>query len=160
MSAEQTFSVSNLPSSPADWPKWRKTAVTSAIRIDGPFIVDTSEGPLRCEDGWLAVDARGYPYPIAADEFPLIYEAVGIKGRGRPDGTPPQDLEPGDYALYEGQWWAMLPVAGRPTPHVLDDRWTVEEHEDGTITVEPSITDEFMGWHGRLERGVWKAAAS
>lgn len=33
-------------------------------------------GPLHCADGWLAIDARGYPYPIAADEQALIYEPV------------------------------------------------------------------------------------
>lgn len=53
---------------------YRKVALTRAMRMDGPFLVETSEGPLRCEDGWLAVDARGYPYPIAAGEFELIYE--------------------------------------------------------------------------------------
>lgn len=56
--------------------QYRKTAITKAMRIDGPFIVQTSEGQLQCQDGYLAVDARGYPYPIAADEFVLIYEEV------------------------------------------------------------------------------------
>jgi hypothetical protein len=46
------------------------------VRIDGPFVVETSEGTVMCEDGWLAVDARGYPYPIADDEQVLIYEPV------------------------------------------------------------------------------------
>lgn len=27
---------------------------------------------LRCEDGYLAMDSRGYPYPIATDEFESI----------------------------------------------------------------------------------------
>lgn len=58
----------------ADWPKWRKTSITSAIRVEGRFVVLTSGGPLECKDGYLAVDARGYPYPIATDEFELIYE--------------------------------------------------------------------------------------
>lgn len=66
------FSTENLPGGP--WTKYRKTALTSMVRIDGPFTVLTSEGPLYCEDGFLAVDARGYPYPIAADEQALIYE--------------------------------------------------------------------------------------
>ncbi len=56
--------------------RYRKTAITRAMRIDGPFMVQTSEGSLTCEDGYLAVDARGYPYPIAADEFTLIYEEI------------------------------------------------------------------------------------
>lgn len=34
----------------------------------------------------------------------------------------------------------------------------VIEHEDGTITVEPSIkiTSQFGVWHGFLERGYWR----
>lgn len=67
----QTFGPGNMPD--GDWAVYRKVVPTRAIRIDGPFVVETSEGPLRCADGYLAVDARGYPYPIAADEFDLIY---------------------------------------------------------------------------------------
>jgi hypothetical protein len=68
------FSRNNMPGDPAQWPLYRKVALTHATRIDGPFTVVTSEGPLECQDGYLALDARGYPYPIAADEFGLIYE--------------------------------------------------------------------------------------
>jgi len=45
----------------------------SAVKIDGPFRVLTSEGPLDCKDGYLCKDARGYPYPVATEEFNLIY---------------------------------------------------------------------------------------
>jgi hypothetical protein len=69
------FSTAELPSDPANWQSFRKKVLTKATKIDGPFVVETSEGPLSCEDGWLAVDARGYPYPIATEEFSLIYEA-------------------------------------------------------------------------------------
>lgn len=61
---------------PESWDEFRKKVTTRAKRITGPFTVMTSEGPLHCADGWVAVDARGYPYPIAADEFELIYERV------------------------------------------------------------------------------------
>lgn len=72
----QTFSTENLPSKPIGWPLYRKTALTRALRIEGPFTVQTSEGPLHCKNGYLAVDARGYPYPIAKDEFVKIYQEV------------------------------------------------------------------------------------
>jgi hypothetical protein len=72
----QVFSVNSLPSHPGSWPTYRKTKLTYAVKISGPFTVETSEGPLTCADGYLAVDARGYPYPIATDEFELIYEAA------------------------------------------------------------------------------------
>lgn len=58
------------------WPRYRKTSITRASRLASPFIVRTGEGEVRCEDGFLAIDARGYPYPIAADEFHQIYERV------------------------------------------------------------------------------------
>lgn len=71
--SELVFSKDNIPEENAGWDVYRKTALTSAVRLLMPFTVETSEGPLHCEDGYLAKDARGYPYPIAADEFELIY---------------------------------------------------------------------------------------
>lgn len=59
------------------WREYRKKVTTRARRIEGPFRVWTSESenePFYCEDGYLAIDARGYPYAIAAEEFALIYE--------------------------------------------------------------------------------------
>ena len=71
------FSADSLPSNFEQSAKpYRKAALTLMLRIDGPFTVETSEGPLHCNDGYLAMDARGYPYPIAADEQALIYKPV------------------------------------------------------------------------------------
>lgn len=69
-----TFSQDHMPDD--GWQTYRKTSVTRAVKVEGPFTVQTSEGSLTCADGYLAVDARGYPYPIATDEFTLIYERV------------------------------------------------------------------------------------
>lgn len=74
LSQRPHFSVEVLPGDPKYWPTYRKKVLTHAIRITGPFVVLTSEGTMSCADGYLAVDARGYPYPIAAAEFELIYE--------------------------------------------------------------------------------------
>lgn len=62
------------------------------------------------------------------------------------------------YWRQDGDWWIYLPRAGasRLRNH------TIEEHEDGTITVRPSIgsvrTDEHgrMVRHGYLTRGEWR----
>ena len=70
-----TYDTDNLPSDPAKWAEFRKHALTRMVRIDGPFVVDMPEGPAPCDDGWLAIDARGIPYPIAADEQSQIYRA-------------------------------------------------------------------------------------
>ena len=64
-----------------------KTSPTWAMRITGAFQVETSEGTLTCQDGWLAIDARGYPYPIAADEFAQIYMPQGELLAGQPGGV-------------------------------------------------------------------------
>lgn len=69
------FNKENL-SSVTGWQGFRKTSITQAVKMDSPFRVETSESenePFYCEDGYLAIDARGYPYAIATDEFEKIY---------------------------------------------------------------------------------------
>ena len=74
---EQVVEYSTDAMPDGGWTEWRKKVTTRMIRIDGPFVAHTQEGPLRCLDGWLAVDARGYPYPIAVEDQVLMYEPVG-----------------------------------------------------------------------------------
>jgi hypothetical protein len=70
----QSFSKDNVGDT-GWWPVFKKKTLTRALRIDGPFEVKTiHEGIVICEDGWLAVDNQGYPYPIDATEFNTIYE--------------------------------------------------------------------------------------
>ena len=68
------FNRDNLPSDPADWPIFFKRHGTRMLRMVGPFEVATTEGVMRCEDGWLAMDAGGNPYPIAAEEQARSYQ--------------------------------------------------------------------------------------
>lgn len=83
-----------------------------------------------------------------------------------PDGSW-NKLQPGDYVhdLKGGHWFTCLPGH----PELIGDLslHSIVEHEDGTITVSPSILTGFanpkndwerkMGsWHGFLERGVWR----
>ncbi len=70
-------------------------------------------------------------------------------------------LADGDYGRdARGRWYARPPGQHMGT---LDGH-DVIEHEDGTITVSPSILiiserdDCAVLWHGYLERGVWRAA--
>jgi len=58
------FTKDNLPTH--GWTLWEKTGVTEMLRVHGKFSVETSEGLTHCENGWLAKDAEGNPYPIAA----------------------------------------------------------------------------------------------
>src|SRR5271170_2651907 len=59
-----------------DWKLYRKSHLTQAVRIIGPFEVQTKEGKLRCPDGYLAVDADGWPYPIGSADFERMYDEV------------------------------------------------------------------------------------
>ncbi len=65
-------------------------------------------------------------------------------------------LAEGEYGKDERGVWMARP----PRMHMGDlSNHEVTEHDDGTITVSPSIviveSDE-NGWHGYLERGVWR----
>jgi hypothetical protein len=73
-----------------------------------------------------------------------------------------QILAPGEYSkLPDGTWYAAT-----PNDHMANlTAHQVTEHEDGTITVSPSILVSLPAqdgaravelWHGFLERGVWR----
>jgi len=73
----------------------------------------------------------------------------------------PHELDPGDYGRWaadKGNWYACVPdgKCANLSAHA------VTEHEDGSITVSPSILVTQRGelppeWHGYLERGVWRS---
>lgn len=66
--------------------------------------------------------------------------------------------ELGEYGQSpDGKWWIRPPKTGFPVSSLGYHQ--VRVHEDGTITVHPSILCEGHGgkvWHGYLERGVWR----
>lgn len=72
-------------------------------------------------------------------------------------------LAKGDYGKdpRTGHWMASPPGEDSPGMGSLENH-EVTEHEDGTITVSPSIlitteeNDCSIRWHGHLERGVRK----
>lgn len=68
------------------------------------------------------------------------------------------ELQP-EFADCAGEVWFVTPNGhhGRVTPKI----WSITVHEDGTVTVSPSIRvsggrDGGELWHGYLERGVWR----
>lgn len=78
-------------------------------------------------------------------------------------------FQPGDYGYWwEGGHW----VAETPNGHGVNlGGHKVVEHEDGTITVSPSIAvyssrpsgapagmESYQVYHGFLEAGVWRVA--
>lgn len=87
------------------------------------------------------------------------------EGRRQPADISIAELQPGDYSLrHDGILWVRVPNGLMAR---IDDRWTVTVEDDDTITVGPTVNggaysiqivqgDE--GWHGFLERGVWREA--
>ena len=70
--SEIFFTRDTIPDGP--FMPFQKVYVTPATKIDGTFHCVTSEGNVAsCTDGWLAIDSRGYPYPINNYEFELTY---------------------------------------------------------------------------------------
>lgn len=92
-----------------------------------------------------------------------------MQGRRVAGDTSAFDLAEGDYALRSsrrqfaarlpGGDQVTLPVAeGAADPRPLSDggTWGFTEHEDGTITITPSIDAHGEHpWHGHLVQGVW-----
>ena len=93
-----------------------------------------------------------------------------MQGRRVPDVEDPHSthprLEPGDYRRTKrgGEWvWECRPPGDHPeTVQGNLGKHDITEHDDGTITVSPSILIQttWAGkpheWHGYLERGVWR----
>ena len=84
------------------------------------------------------------------------------------DNHLPPDLAVGDYWYDTGSWHVACALwPDGDVSHITDfaianlAAHTVVEHEDGTITVSPSIlvSSPHRGqWHGFLERGVLRTA--
>lgn len=77
--------------------------------------------------------------------------------RVEPDAEGKLWLQPGEYGKNpaDGNWYARTPNGhhGNLADH------EVTEHDDGTITVHPSIlVSDGSGelWHGYLTKGTWR----
>lgn len=81
--------------------------------------------------------------------------SAGDTMQGRRNDAPLHEMEPGDFGVDRGDWTCRAPNGFGG----LLRRHEVVEHEDGTITVSPSILIHRPSdgeWHGFLERGVWR----
>lgn len=89
-------------------------------------------------------------------------EIVGRRINSTDDRIPCE--QDGDYGRDgHGRWFGWVPGIGDIAPLHLNapsKAWNIEEHEDGTISVTPSIlrygVDGKELWHGYLTRGVWR----
>lgn len=72
-----------------------------------------------------------------------------------PGGYMLSEVTDRDVETNEAWWYCKTPNGHLGNLRAHD----VEEHEDGTITVSPSIlVSDHTGelWHGYLERGMWR----
>jgi hypothetical protein len=60
------------------WPTYiKRPNPVHMQRMKGPFEVDTAEGRMSCQDGYLAYDhLTGHMWPVAADYVVLHYDRV------------------------------------------------------------------------------------
>jgi len=88
-----------------------------------------------------------------------------MKGRRvYPNDDDSFKLERGDYMFCRGRWYARVPDSRTNDMDLSDlSNHQVTEHEDGTITVSPSILHhgntpdwQKVEWHGFLEHGIWR----
>lgn len=116
----------------AAWAEFRKTTTTKALRVEGPFRVITIHGgePQECEDGWLALDSEGHPYPIDSKVFDATFEPIaeGTETRKPTTGELLERLvefiekqESGSIALgysdeRDGKEWLSSVIFGRERP--------------------------------------------
>jgi hypothetical protein len=99
---------------------------------------------------------------------------MGAITQGQRFDTPDEVWEsrqPGAYSLTTDddgiRWLSFLLPTGDPATFTPRGRipdqpadglpgWTFNEHEDGSVTVSPSI-DAVGVWHGFLVEGVWRS---
>ena len=74
------YTRNNLPIDP-DWALYRKNMPLRALRSSTPFAVETQEGKVWCEDGYLAIDDDGYPFAIDKEAFEIAYSSVNNQPR-------------------------------------------------------------------------------
>ena len=69
----------------------------------------------------------------------------------------PHLLEPGEYCNHNGYWYCRPPDTTQSFLGNISGH-KITEHEDGTITVSPSILirSHEGEWHGFLENGIWR----
>jgi len=58
------------------WAPYLNTNATFARRMEGPFVTYDGVDYLRCEDGYLCMDERGFPYPVGATRFEESYKQI------------------------------------------------------------------------------------
>jgi hypothetical protein len=68
----QIFNKDSIPG--AGWQEFQRKNNALAMRIDGQFEVETINGVVVCDDGYLAIDACGWPYPLEKEVFERTYK--------------------------------------------------------------------------------------
>ncbi|HEY1179791.1 MAG TPA: hypothetical protein VGF17_26855, partial [Phytomonospora sp.] len=106
--------------------------------MDGPFTVQTREGVLASEGGWLAIDSDGYPYPIAEDEMSAVYapDTSGDSAGDQPADTGDETGKSAD-AGEDPDGDAAADATGQPDGDADDETGDAGSDEGGTVTLSP-----------------------
>lgn len=97
-----------------------------------------------------------------------MMDSVGIPGQRHDLEGEDLNLGSGEYGKDpDGVWWVRVPQLEENETYPFGfhsgvsnlNSHEVVEHNDGTITVSPSIRvtgHHSQEWHGTLEKGIWK----
>lgn len=96
------------------------------------------------------------------DDDEMIFPQAAVNALAEACNTTPPEVEP----LTAGEWRRQTRTAKAALVSVQGwlGNHQITEHDDGTITVSPSIliqstwASEPVQWHGWLEHGVWREA--
>lgn len=126
----------------------------------GPFeVIDPSIGRMGKPGTDMRMDDKKIQPLVLNDRYRMQAKRV--------DATPETSekfpfplLKNGEYGKQiDGTWYCRAPKESDEFGHIGNlSAHQITEHEDGTITVSPSILIKRHDsqWHGYLERGVWR----
>lgn len=88
-------------------------------------------------------------------------EKINLQGRRIEEPKSFDAVQDGDYwKNAEGDWYVACPNSIGMLSHIAGpthkNPWNVVEHEDGTISVKPSLL-LFDRWHGYLTKGFFQS---
>lgn len=73
---DETINRDNLHRVEGKWQKYVPITEYPAVRMEGPFRVDSSTGVYIIQDGYLLRHESGYPIGLEKDKFEAHYKRV------------------------------------------------------------------------------------
>lgn len=127
--------------------QFEKQEKTWAVEVPREVTVVTPEGEVEAEEGdYLAIDSRGYLYPIAKEEFENIYQPAEPETQNAVSAEGEVTIADDDEEANSAGMWASAEVVAFDD-HTCEGFVDIAGRErDGFIT--PTLTS-----HGHLDEG-------